>query len=361
MSPFIHRVLSGTMLCYLAVTACAALGAETADSIAARETILMSAPLRWGRLSAEVERVRWEHRADLHITPTALYLTYRGGSVVISHALAESQVSDVVQWNTWPLGKPLTVADQLVVRMMRTNCHKGCVFDLGSRELAERAHAIIADGHRRLDPFGRLDGSRTAWLSAGFRRPAVYWTERAEMLRSEGSKQPETLRRKLEELSSATLTGYREGLAGALARDLGDWRFEPLPGLELNQKSELSARSLQRVLEDADPTVHRLLVSDVTALTLREQPLPDGAYTIVATFHLFVDYYDLHPAKDGRYFLEAYSVARPAEEWLQLEADDFAGHLENLSIRVSGLIQRDLLAAPDRTTTTGEIPNDPPV
>lgn len=332
---------------------CATMPAETRETVAAREEVLLEVPVTWGRLlHSEHEDVSWHGNASLLLTPTTIYLTHPGGGhKVISYAvISDAVVRPVKEFVLWPLGPQKVFNDQLVVTISRPACWKGCVFNLRDGALARQVLAVIEKQRAAVDPFGRRNGPRPVWLSSGSRHATYWWRP-----------QPEYMKRTEPELKAAldrwfcaqtdckgsgrTLPLYYAGLRGSLPAESGrGYSFRDLDGLKLNRRTELDTGALAKALHLADPAVDSLLVSGLTGIRLSEKVSADYRISVEVSFDTFVDYFDIDPLKDGRYFWNTYTVTKTAEEWLLLDAAGFAAEVELAARSVACRIQQELSA-----------------
>lgn len=269
---------------------CSTMPVATRATVAAREEVLLEAPVTWGRLlRSKHENVSWHGDASLLLTPTTIYVIHPRGHEAISYALI--------------------------------------------------SHAVV-----------RPDGPRPVWLSSGSRNASYWW-----------SSQPEYMKRTEPELKAAldrwfcaqtdcngggrTLSIYDAGLREALPAESGSgYSFRALDGLTVNRRAELDIGSLAEALRLADPSVDSLLVSALTGIRLSEKVSADYRISVEVSLDAFVDYFDIDPLKDGRYFWHTYTVTRTAEDWLLLDAAGFAADVALAARSVACRVQQELSA-----------------
>jgi hypothetical protein len=327
------RNTSFSLICLLLLSAegCSSVPVQTPETIAAREQILFQATAAFGRIGAGIEAVTWEDRGTLILTPTSIYFT--GGSRAISYAMVNS-VSLRALPDMLAVIRGKVRQSLLVVQVDRPVCFDGCVFNLvDDPGKASEALDIIEAGRYRVDPFGRTNGPYDVWLATGIRNTRVWWRERPAYLEA---RTPER-KRALDDWfcervnckgSGRTAPVYGRALTTLLVKDIpGLYVFRPLEGVALNRRTELETGTLARVLSTRDPGVRRLLVSDAVAITLRERVSADYRISVEMSVRSFVDYFDLDPLKDGRYFWHEYQTVRTLEEWLAMNDAEFAEEL----------------------------------
>ncbi|HUG99652.1 MAG TPA: hypothetical protein VMQ83_10805 [Gammaproteobacteria bacterium] len=346
------------VLATMQLAGCATLPTESRETIAAREEVLLEAPVTWGTLGAgEAPRVTWQGPATLLLTPTTLYIVHASTHEAISYAtVTETRIGPVTGLAP-PFRSGKVVEDQLIVRISRPRCREGCVFDLHDAVLARSALEMIEAQRMAVDPFGRRNGPSTAWLAAGIRNAQAWWEVQPEYLKQAAPDRKAAFDRWICEQTDCRGSGRTADLYGpALRRALPvdtahGYAFRDLEGIAVTRHTSLDTGALVEALRLADPAVDRLLVSDLQTIRLRERISADYRVSIDMTFDLFVDYFDVDPVKDGQYFWLAHSITRPLDEWLAMDADDFAAEVAAAARSVACRIQQELEphggAAPD--------------
>jgi hypothetical protein len=339
----------------LLLTACAGVPQETLETIAAREPILLRASSGFGYIyPGSREAVTWQSGGTLVLTPTTLY--HLGPTTrTVSYAMID-RVSSVELPDSLGLITGKQRSNLLKVAPSRPVCGDACAFNLvDNPELVGKAIEIIEAGRAQVDPFGRVSGPRNVWLAAGIRSSRFWWGVAPSYVQANA---PQT-KKSLDEHFCAHMDcrgkGASAGLYGdALRKALNRapantaYRFAELPGVVLNHRAELNTRALANALADYDATIDSLLVSDVTAVTLRERISADYEVSIEVTVKSFVDYFALHPLQDGRYFWSYHTETRPAAEWLAFDADAFAALFVRAANKTGCTIFTDLRMATDR-------------
>jgi len=338
----------------LALVAAASTGCATQTTgcfadVAAREGILLQAPASGGRLiNSERESIAWRARGELLLTPTALYMDCASGG---SHAISYATMTNITvrQVSNWvPFLKDKVFDDLLVIQTSRPTCWQGCVYDLKNPLLAQRVADLIEANRATVDPFGRRDGPRKAWLAAGVRNAMTYWAVEPAYLEQRAPEQREALERWFCERTDCKGSGRTGALYGpALVRQLpadsaAGYTFLELPGVEVNHRTELAVGALVKRLKTVDPGIDSLLVSDLQGIAMAEKISADYQVSVEVTFRAFVDYFDLAPIKDGDYFFESHVVTRPLDEWLSLDQAGFDAEVNAVAQRVAARIRQDL-------------------
>ena len=340
----------------LFLSGCAAVPNETVDSITARETVLLEATSAFGIIyESDSDAVTWTDRGTLLLTPTSLYFV-SGTTRSLSYAMVTgTSIRTLPDMLGFVRGR--SRGNLLTVEVSRPVCQTACVFNLvEAPDLVPRAIEIVEAGRSSVDPFGRVDGPRPVWLAAGTRNSRFWWSEAPAYLES---RSPER-KRQLDEWLCARLdcrgggssaAGYGEGLREVLAdsADTG-YQFRPLPGVALNQRAELDTHVLAKVLGSEDPEVRALLVSDVTSVTLRERISASYEVRIEVTVRSFVDYFDLDPLKDGRYFWSEFKTTRLLDEWLATDDSGFTDVLRSAARQTGCQVLSELNSHSDDTS-----------
>ncbi len=331
---------------------CASIPPETPASVAGREPVLLQAPAVWGRVQRDGTTVIWSNSGTLLLTPTTLYFTYGSGSDAVSYAM----MTDVSVRALRPLGffgEPEPIEGLLVVETQRPLCDSGCVMRLLEGPGAKRAVEIIGAARARVDPFGRSDQDRRVWLSSGMRNARAWWQEQPAFLIRTAPERKQALEQRFCEHTDCRGGGRSAAVFGSALRDaladesLGGYRFRQLDGVTVNRRTELDTGALITALRAADGSVRRLLVSDLTAIELRERISADYRMSVAATFRSFVDYYDLNPPKDGAYFIETLVVEKTLDEWLALSREQFDALLGEAARHTAARVRAELAAAAD--------------
>lgn len=358
-------------LATIQLAGCATLPTESRATIAAREAVLLEAPVTWGTLGAgESPLVTWQGPATLLLTPTTLYVVHASTHKAISYATVTGTRIGPVTGLALPFRSGKVVEDQLIVRMSRPSCREGCVFDLHDAVLAHHALELIEAQRLAVDPFGRRDGPRTAWLAAGMRNAHAWWEAQPGYLKQAAPDRKAAFDRWICEQTDCRGSGrtadlYGPALRQALPADTtSGYAFRDLEGIAVTRHTTLETGALVEALRLADPAVDSLLVSDLQTIRLRERISADYRVSIEMTFDLFVDYFDVDPVKDGQYFWQAHSITRPLDEWLAMDADGFAAEVAAAARSVACRIQQELEmhggAAPDsRCVPRAQQPGEP--
>jgi len=350
----------------LAITAVLSSGCATpvggCGEPAAREDILLRTPARGGRLlNSERESVAWRGNGALLLTPTTLYLHCSSGHHAISYAtITEVTVRNVS--DAFPLRKDKVFEGLLVIQTSRPTCWRGCVYDFGDAALAQRAAEIIVAQRPAVDPFGRRDGLRKAWLAAGLRNAVAYWAVAPAYLQENAREQRVAIDQWFCARMNCKGGGNTAALYGPALRQrlpgepADDYVFLELPGVQVNHRTELAVGALVKTLKSADPEIDRLLVSGLQSIAMVEKISADYRVSIEVTFRAFVDYFDLHPIKDGHYFFESHVVTRPLEDWLAMDQAGFDAEVDALAGRVAARIRKDI--AQTRDPFPGDSPRE---
>ena len=358
-------------LATMQLAGCATLPTESRETIAAREEVLLEAPVTWGTLGAgEAPRVTWQGPATLLLTPTTLYVVHAGTHEAISYATVTGTRIGPVTGLALPFGAGKVVEEQLIVRLSRPRCREGCVFNLGDAATARRALELIESQRQAVDPFGRRDEPPIAWLAAGIRSARAWWEVQPEYLKQAAPHRKTAFDRWICEQTDCRGSGRTAGLYGSALREAlpvetaPGYVFRDLEGIAVTSRTTLETAALVEALRLADPAVDRLLVSDLQTIRLRERISADYLVSIEMTFDVFVDYFDVDPVKDGQYFWHAHSVTRPLDEWLAMDAEGFAAEVAAAARSVACRVQQELEpyggAAPDPRCVPGaQQPGEP--
>lgn len=325
-----------TVAAALLVAGCAAVPAETPETIAAREPVLLAGKAMFGSIVTGRSSVAWEDRGSVLMTPTTLYFTSSGSRALSYVIISDATVRDLP--DAFPLLPGSRRDNLLVVQARRPLCGDGCVFRfLDDDQASVRAVDIIEAQRPQLDPFGRSDGARPVWLAAGMRNARGVWAPAPEHLNAQAPADKQAFDRWLCERTDCRGVGRTAQLYGGALRQAlsagadGDYRFRTLEGVTVNRRTELDTSSMARALRAADPAVDSLLVSDLYGISLREAVGADGEVSIVLTFRAFVDFFDIRPLKDGDYFWAEHLVARPLQDWLAMDDAAFASMLREVA------------------------------
>jgi hypothetical protein len=346
-------------LATMQLAGCATLPTESRETIAAREEVLLEAPVAWGTLGAgEAPRVTWQGPATLLLTPTTLYIVHAGTHEAISHATVTGTRIGPVTGLALPFGAGKVVEEQLIVRLSRPRCREGCVVNLGDAATARRALELIEAQRPAVDPFGRRDGPRTAWLAAGMRNAHAWWEVQPGYLKQAAPHSKTAFDRWVCAQTDCRGRGRTADLYGPALRQAlpvetaQGYAFRDLEGIAVTRRATLDTGALVEALSLADPAVDRLLVSDLQTIRLRERVSADYRVSIEMTFDLFVDYFDVNPVKDGHYFWHSQSITKPLDEWLAMDAEGFVAEVAAVARSVACRIQQELEphggAVPDR-------------
>ncbi|MEZ5560007.1 MAG: hypothetical protein R3E86_15860 [Pseudomonadales bacterium] len=340
------------LLWLLLLAGCGGLPVETPQTVAAREEVLLSAPAAFGEILEGDEAVTWADRGTLLLTPTTLYFT-SGGSRALSYAMV-TDVSVQRLRDRIGLVQGRTRDSLLVVRLSRPVCGEACVFNLvDDPAAASRVAAIIEAQRRKVDPFGRLDGPGPTLVSVGTRSARAWWESQPAYLDAHARQSRNALDRWFCDRTDCrgggrTAAVYGAAFAAALGEREGDW-FRLLDPVTLNGRTEIDTADLLRVARESDPGVDRLIVSGLRSIALRERISAGYLVSIEARFQAFVDYFDLDPPKDGRYFWDDYTVTLPLDEWLAMDDAGFGALLRASARQVSSRVLADLGVNADAT------------
>ena len=328
---------------------CATLPAESRETIATREDVLLEAPVTWGMLGAgEPPVVTWQGPATLLLTPTTLYVVQPGTHKAISYATVTAARVGPVTDVALPFRPGKVVEEQLIVEMSRPSCREGCVFNLHDALLSRRSLELIETQRAAVDPFGRRNGPRTAWLAAGIRNARAWWAVEPGYLKKAAPDRKTGFDRWICEQTDCRGSGRTAGLYGSPLREAlpvdtaHGSAFRDLEGIAVTARTTLGTGALVAALRVADPAIDSLLVSDLQTIRLRERISADYDVSVEMTFEVFVDYFDVDPVKDGRYFWYAHSITRPLDEWLAMDAEGFAAEISAAARSVACRIQHDL-------------------
>jgi hypothetical protein len=236
--------------------------------------------------------------------------------------------------------------------------------------MAQRALELIEAQRQAVDPFGRRDESRTAWLAAGMRNAQAWWEVQPEYLKQAAPHRKTAFDRWICEQTDCrgggrTAALYGPALRQALSPETGTgYTFRDLEGIAVTSRTTLDTGALVEALRLADPTVDRLLVSDLQTIRLRERISADYVVSIEMTFDLFVDFFDVDPIKDGQYFWHVHSITRPLDEWLAMDAEGFSAEVAAAAHSVACRVLQELEpyggAAPDPGCVPGaQQPGEP--
>jgi hypothetical protein len=323
----INRISLLTAL--LTLAGCTSVPRETVESITAREPVLLSATSTFGLIYGDGKNpaVTWSDRGTLLLTPTSLYFV-SGSNRALSYAMVTGTSVRTLP-DMLALMRGQERRSLLTIEVSRPVCENACVFNLvDNPDLAIKALEIIEAGRARVDPFGRIGGPQPVWLAAGIRNSRYWWDQTPAYLERHD---PERKRAFDDWLCgqldcrgrgrSAAVHG--EGMREVLtASHLDGYQFRILPGVALNYRAELDIERLVTVLAEEDPDVDALLVSDLTAILVRERVSAGYEVSVELTIRTFVDYFDLEPLKDGHYFWHEYRETRPLDEWLTTDLTD---------------------------------------
>lgn len=323
------------LILVLILGGCTSVPRETVESITAREQVLMRATSAFGVIYKDSggDAVTWTDRGTLILTPTSLYFV-SGTTRSLSYAqVTGTSIRSLPDMLAFVRGKSRD--NLLAIEVSRPVCQLACVFNLvDDPDMVTQAVEIIESGRATVDPFGRIDGPRPVWLAAGIRNSRFWWQEEPAYLKANNPDAKRQLDEKLCTLLACrargnSATAYGEGWRELLIDSpTGGYGFLALPGVVLNHRAELNTGVLAGLLRTEDPTVHSLLVSDVTAVTVRERVSADYEVSVELTVRSFVDYFDLDPLKDGHYFWHEYTTTRPLNEWLAMDSSDFSNVLK---------------------------------
>lgn len=259
-----------------------------------------------------------------------------------------------------PFGRDRIVDGAVVITEQRGVCKTACVFmfvgDNGVPDLvaANRFADIVRAGHSSVDPFGRSDGPRQVAVLAGARAPRPVWHkdlhEQGREVRAAAGEvenavfgyAKSALRREFSRCLSDALNTASAAAPGSLA-----WSYVPVTNLSVNREAELDVGSVMKSAELKTLGSNSLLVSDVFGIGFTYlPPLGTDPARVESTFRAFVDFFDLEPVKDGRYFWFDFSRQRTMAE---LVADPVAAirrDIEDLCRALSVRIREEIASHP---------------
>ena len=331
------------------LTGCATFEPQTPERIRAREPVLFEAIAHLGEISPAGDRIHWKGRAALLITPTTLY----SGTVPLSFATIDSiEVSTFHDVGFGPFEPARSYPDLLIVKESRGVFGKGCVIQLlpgeslSRRDLADRLAGLIETQRRAVDPFGRIDEARAAWLATGLARAPSLWAREPLFLENRDPARRKALEKCFADASPAVAAQFGEALWGALRSRGGSYPFEPLPDLAITRRGWLDPGSVKKALAGRTPARDRLLVSDLTRFTLAEQIDPPGDIRIAVTFTYYLDYYNLAPPQNGAAHWHERVVVAPLEDWLAGGAARILAEVAHTGAEAAAQLQRELTPPP---------------
>jgi len=354
-----------------AIAGCAA-GPKPSDVILARaEPPLMDTTVGFQRMFPHSGDAT--DRLDMPAYPrrlvvTATELTMPGGNgndatpweFTLSFAIVESVEVKTIEYDPLsPFGRSRPLEAAVVITEQRGICHNACVFVFedrdGSpdRDRAEQLAALVRAGQAIADPFGRADGPRRVWASAGLRSPRPGWHQDIR------TADPET-RQAARDIGDAVFayskdrlrSDLRDCLVPALNRGeaaASGWSFDQLQGVGVTRETELDVASVMKSEAVRQGGLNSLLVSDLYGLGYTYIP-PTGnePASVETTMRAYVDFYDLEPLKDGTYFWYTHLTRRPLAELAgdpaRAAADDIRQLCHGLASRIAG----EISAHPER-------------
>lgn len=347
-----HKAIAALLSMGLAawqLAGCATFPTETRETIAAREEVLLEAPVAWGtRGDGEPPVVTWQGVATMLLTPTTLYVVHGNTHKAISYATITGTGIGTVTGLGLPFRPGKVVEDQLIVRASRPSCGEGCVFNLDDVALSRRALELIEAQRPAVDPFGRRNGPRVVWLAAGIRNAQPWWEAQPAYLERADPQRRRAFDRWICEQTDCRGSGRTASLYGPALRALllvdaaHGYTFRDLEGVAVTSRTTLDTGALVEALRLADPAIDSLLVSDLKTIRLRESVSADYRISVEMTFDVFVDYFDVDPVKDGRYFWHTTSITRSLDEWLAMDAEGFAAEIAATAQLVACRIQQEL-------------------
>lgn len=331
------RLLLGIAVVMLLVASCAT-GPKPSDVILARDALpLLDRQVRFQRMYGNKDGAT--DRLDVPPMPrrlvvTATELTMPGGNgneltpweFTLSFAIVKSVEVKRIHYDPFgPLGAGRMIESAVVITEERGVCRDACVFifsdDNGEPDLAaaNRLAALVREGHASVDAFGRKDGPRPVATAIGLRSPRPVWRSDISAAPDPATSAARDIERKVLEYAKSVLRQeFSQCLVSALntrAADKSAWTFLSIENIGVKDNTELDISSVIKSEQLKTLGSNSMLVSDIYGLGFVYIP-PDenDPARVETTFRAFVDFYDLEPLKDGRYFWFDYSQQRLFEE-----------------------------------------------
>ncbi|MDH3440075.1 MAG: hypothetical protein OEM63_04950 [Gammaproteobacteria bacterium] len=350
--------IAGVLITAALVASCATSPTPSSVILARPEPPLMDAPVLFQRImpaGGETINTLYDRAMPRRLIVTASEFTLPGGNgnvltpweFTLSYSTVETVEVRTIDYDPMHfLGRRSSVPSAVTITDQRGVCKAACVFlfyDVnGEPDLttANRFAEIVRAGIDSVDPFGRRDGPRTVAIASGVRAPRPVWHVdiRAEGpdVRNLASEVEKTV---LAYAKSTLRSDFRQCLAPAVNASSPAWHFVPVTNLNVNRETEISVSSILKSAELKQIGTNSLLVSDIYGLGFTYIPPIDNDPARVETiFRAFVDFFDLEPMKDGRYFWFDYSKQRLMTELADDPVDavrkDIADLCEALSVRI---------------------------
>ena len=235
----------------------------------------------------------------------------------------------------------------VVITDQRGICWNACVIRFVDADgntdlaLAERFVEIVRQGRSAADPFGRTDGPRTVALAAGLRSPRPSWRRDIRDAPKATREEAGDIERQATDYAADSLrTDYRRCLVRGLNDRLGGWSFQAIDQVGVKRNTELDVSSVLRSEALESMGSNSMLVSDIYGLGLIYIPsFEDQPARVETLFRAYVDFYDLSPMKDGRYFWFDFTQQRIFAEFARDPAaairEDSERMCEALTVRIA--------------------------
>lgn len=321
-------------------------------------------------------------RLDMRAMPrrlvaTARELTLPGGNgnvmtpweFTLSFSTVESvEVGKITYDPLGPIGRDAIVDGTVTITDQRGVCKTACVFMFtdpnGEPDLttANRFADIVRAGRESVDPFGRDDGPRSVAVAFGLRAPRPGWHRDIRMESPAIRDLADDIENDVLRYARSSLrSDFRQCLTTALNAgsasdgDSSTWSFEPISGLAINQDTEIDIASVLKSEELKRLGTNSMLVSDIYGMGFTYIPSIDSEPPRVeTTYRAFVDFYDLEPLKDGRYFWFDFTQQHMMADFSADPAASVRQDIEHLCRTLSARIgtEIDLHAARPRTAKT---------
>ncbi len=254
------------------------------------------------------------------------------------------------------LGKTTTVNGAVVITDQRGICRTACVFMFtdanGKPDLvtAARFADMVRAGRESVDPFGRDDGPRSVAVAFGLRAPRPGWHRDIRQESQDVRDTTDDIENIVLRYAKSSLrSDFRQCLTAALnagsasGGEMAIWSYEPISGLTINQDTEINIASVLKSEELTQLGTNSMLVSDIYGLGFTYIPSFDSEPPRVeTTYRAFVDFYDLEPLKDGRYFWFDFTQQHTMAELAAAPAESVRQDIERLCRALSARIETEI-------------------